>query len=211
MTDEPDEIAWHVRADVLGVHVRAHFEPQLSTDSGATASSAGTSIAVLPGVALKSLREPGISGYVVGDLQACPDAVLEHGGGLISLSQRNGERELHNEQNWRTRLRPDAMLQCIVTAMAVSGHTQRPTVPMLRVANALYQFAPSPAVLECLASHIAAARQYAGEPGRIGAQQLASYCEPRVRALPVARGDVPSSQAADFADTVPSATAVLTR
>lgn len=211
MADEPDEIAWHAQADILGVHVRAHFETDATRDADEPGPGVSGLAAVLPGAALKALREPGSAGYVVGDLQAFPDVVLEHGAGLISLTLRNGDREPHDEHNWRKHLRVDAMLQCIVTAMAVSGYTQRPTVPMLRVANALFQFAPSPAVLECLASHIAAARHYAGEPGRIGPQQLAAYCEPRLRALPVARGDAPSSAVADFADTVPSATAVLTR
>lgn len=208
---ESDELAWHVHAEILGVHIRAHFETSALADAAGTGPDARGPLAILPGAVLKTLSEPGSCGYVVGDLQAYPDAVFEHGAGLISLTQRTGDRESHDEQNWRKRLRVDAMFQCIVTAMAVSGHTQRPTVPLMRVANALYQFAPSPAVLECLASHIAAARHYAGEPGRIGPQQLAAFCEPRLRALPVTAGDGPVSPGADFADTVPSATAVLTR
>ena len=40
------------------------------------------------------------------------------------------------------------------------------------------------AALECLATSIAPARRYAGQSGPISVQQLAAYCEPKLRALP---------------------------
>jgi len=78
----------------------------------------------------------------------------------------------------------DVMLQCIAEAMAVAGQCQQPTAALWRGANVLCQFDPGPPVLECLATHIGAARHYWNEPQQISPAQLASFCEPRLRALP---------------------------
>jgi hypothetical protein len=76
------------------------------------------------------------------------------------------------------------MLQCIASAMAVAGQRQQPTAALWRGANLLCQFDPSPPVLECLATHIGAARHYWREALQVSPAQLASFCEPRLRALP---------------------------
>ena len=76
------------------------------------------------------------------------------------------------------------MLQCLASAMAVAGQRQQATAALWRGANALCQFDPNGPVLECLATHIAAARQYWQEPQFITPAQLATFCEPRLRMLP---------------------------
>jgi len=119
-----------------------------------------------------------------GDLWALPDAVLEHGNGLLSLTYRNTARWWLHRERWPGQLRVDGMLQAIADAMAVAGARQRPCAALLRAGNALLQFAPSPQVLECLASNIGAARRHWNASQAISASQLASFCEPLLRTLP---------------------------
>lgn len=180
-------IAWHDEHWLLGVRVRAHFfEPAALEQSDPVQRL----LPVLAGSLPRSLHRDGERGsYAAGDLQACPDAVFEHGNGLLCLSHRHADKRSHERDGWPRQLRADLMLQAIVSAMAVSGQAQKPVAALLRCENVLYQFDPSPAVLECLASHIGAARRYAGESGRIGVQQLAAFCEPRIRALPAPPDD----------------------
>ncbi|HSW05571.1 hypothetical protein [Aquabacterium sp.] len=210
MDTEP--LRWDDEQLLLGVRVRAHF-----FDPDAVAGQDDWVARLLPVLphpghaSPKSLHHDGERGsYVVGDLLACPDAVFEHGNGLICLTHRNADKLSHDPQRWPRQLRIDAMLQSIVSAMAVSGQRQQPTAALLRCHNVLYQFDPSPPVLECLATHIGAAKRYCGEPAQISVQQLAAYCEPRLRALPAPPGsDAPPDQCdIAFADTTPSAAAM---
>ena len=76
------------------------------------------------------------------------------------------------------------MLQCVAAAMAVAGERQQPTAALWRGANLLCPFDPGPPVLECLATHIGAARRYWREATQVSPAQLASFCEPRLRLLP---------------------------
>ena len=87
----------------------------------------------------------------------------------------------------------DLRLQGIAGAMAVAGARQQPAVALLRIGNALFQFAPSPPVLECLATNIAAARRYWNAPNAVNATQLSTFCEPKLRSLPgIALGASPA-------------------
>lgn len=177
------DLRWDDEQLLLGVQVRAHFfEPDaVDTRTDWTARL----LPVLQGVLPTPLHRDGERGsYVVGDLQACPDAVFAHGNGLICLSYRHADKRAHEPVRWVRQLRMDLMLQAIVSAMAVSGQRQQPTAALLRCHNVLYQFDPSPPVLECLATSIAAAKRYCGDPGQLSVQQLAAYCEPRLRSLP---------------------------
>jgi hypothetical protein len=179
-------LRWDDEQLLLGVLVRAHFFEPEAVD--ARADWVARLLPVLEGALPGSLHRDGERGsYVVGDLQACPDAVFAHGNGLICLSYRHADKRSHEPGRWPRQLRIDMMLQSIVSAMAVSGQRQQPTAAMLRCHNVLYQFDPSPPVLECLATSIAAARHYCGDPPQLSVQQLAAYCEPRVRALPAPR------------------------
>lgn len=215
----PTEPCWHDEQWLLGVRVRAHFFDPVAVQ--AEADPVWRLLPLLPlwrgGRTPRPLHHDGERGsYLAGDLQAFPDAVFEHGNGLLCLSHRHADKRAHEPDGWPRQLRADLMLQAIVAAMAVSGQAQKPVAALLRGENVLYQFDPSPAVLECLASHIGAARRYAGEGGRVGVQQLAAYCEPRIRALPappdaVAPETVSTGRRADgqwdskaFVDTTPS-------
>lgn len=176
-------LPWHDEADLLGVRIRAFFFDPDVVDS--QPDFVARNLPILEDVAPRLLAPEGQrEAYKVSALVANPDAVLAHGTGLICLTYKGGDGRLFNPGHWRSQFRVDAMLQCVVTAMAVAGHRQQPTAALWRGANVLCQFDPSPPVLECLGSHIAMARQYWSEPVAVSPAQLASFCEPRLRVMP---------------------------
>ena len=184
---------WHQQADLLGVRVRVYFfDPEVV---GAHPDFVGRNLPILQdsGVQLMTPDDPQTvpesqrNSYAVPGLVAQPDAVLAHGNGLICLtyrSQQGRNDRLATPDTWRQHCRADLMLQCVATTMAVAGQCQLPTAALWRGANMLCQFDPGPLVLDCLASHIGAARQYWNESGPISPAQLAGFCETRLRAMP---------------------------
>jgi hypothetical protein len=178
-----DVLPWHEQADLLGVRVRAFFFDPAEVD--ARTDFVGRQLPILQGTAAQLLAPEGRrESYLIPGLLAQPDAVLAHGNGLLCLSYKGGDSRLHAPGDWQRGWRIDVMLQCIASAMAVAGQRQQPTAALWRGANLLCQFDPSPPVLECLATHIGAARQYWREALQVSPAQLASFCEPRLRALP---------------------------
>ena len=176
-------LRWHDEADVLGVRVHAFFFDPAEVD--ARPDFVGRQLPILQGSAARLLALEGQrDSYRVSGLLAQPDAVLAHGNGLLCLSYKGGDGRLLAPALWRAQWRVDVMLQCIASAMAVAGQRQQPTAALWRGANVLCQFDPGPAVLECLATHIAAAQQYWNGAPQVSPAQLASFCEPRLRLLP---------------------------
>jgi len=176
-------LPWHDEADLLGVRIRAYFFDPESVDR--LEDFVARNLPVLEDASPRLLAPEGQrEAFKVSALTASPDAVLAHGTGLICLSYKGNDGRLFNPGHWLGQMRLDTVLQCVVTAMAVAGHRQQPTAAMWRGANVLCQFDPSPPVLECLGSHIGMARQYWNEPATVSPAQLASFCEPRLRAMP---------------------------
>lgn len=181
--DTPRGLPWHDEADLLGVRVRVFFFDPAEVD--ARTDVVGRLLPILPGAEAQLLSpEDRRDSYRVSALHAQPDAVLRHGNGLLCLGHKGGDGRWLSPAQWRGQLRVDVMLQCIASAMAVAGHRQQPTAAMWRGTNVLCQFDPGSPVLECLATHIAAARQYWGGTEAVSPAQLASFCEPRLRVLP---------------------------
>ena len=179
----PQTLHWHADAVLLGVRMHAHFFDPEQVNLRATFVER-----FLP--VFRQAR-PRLLGdgtqrlnYIAGDLCAQPDAVLEHGNGLLCLTYRHTERLQVDRASWATQIRVDAMLQSIASAVSVAGARQLPTAALLRIGNALLLFSPSPPVLECLASNIASARRYWNTANAVTASQLAGYCEPLLRRLP---------------------------
>lgn len=174
---------WHQEAELLGVRVRVFFFDPAEID--ARVDFVDRQAPILQGLGARLLAPEGQSEtYRAGALMAQPDAVLAHGDGLLCLSWRGGEGRLYQPDTWRRQWPAQAMLQCIASAMAVAGHRQQPTAALWRGANLLCQFDPGPLVMDCLATHIGAARQHCKEPLQVNPAQLASFCEPRLRAMP---------------------------
>ena len=188
---------WHEQADVLGVRVRVYFFNPAEVD--ARTARLDRHLPILAGSGAHVLGTEGQRDcYRVPGLMAQPDAVYQHGNGLLCLSQRGADGRLHRPGHWLRHWRADLMLQSLAAAMAVAGQTQKPTAALWRGANVLCQFDPSPLVLDGLASQIDAARRYWNEPDYLIPAQLASFCEPRLRAVLSRPG------ATDPADTEPA-------
>jgi hypothetical protein len=178
-----DKLDWHDEAELLGVRVRAYFFDPAEVD--ARPDFVGRQLPILRGSAAQLLAPEGQrNSYRVGALLAQPDAVLSHGSGLLCLTYKGGDGRLHQPGLWRSQWRADVMLQCVAAAMAVAGERQQATAVLWRGANLLCQFDPGPPVLECLATHIGAARHYWREALQVSPAQLASFCEPRLRVMP---------------------------
>lgn len=179
----PSPLPWHDDAEVLGVRVRVFFFDPAAAD--AAPDFVARQLPILRGSGARLLAPEGQrQSYRAGGLLAQPDAVLSHGDGLLCLAYKGGDGRLHQPAQWRAQWRVDVMLQCIASAMAVAGQCQKPTAALWRGANLLCQFDAGVAVLECLATHIGAARHYWRELQAVSPAQLAAFCEPRLRALP---------------------------
>lgn len=180
---------WHEEFAILGVRVRVHF-----FDARAVDARANRAARLLPifGDSPPPLDAPSVAkpDFAVGALHAKPDAVFRHGEALICLTE--GDDRPRDRDSWRALFRVDAMLGALAAAMAVAGERQLPTVALLRDAGALYQFDPACAVLECLATHIGDACRHWDSPKGVSAAQLASFCEPKLRALPGIREPAPN-------------------
>lgn len=176
-------LAWHDEADLLGVRVRIFFFDPTEVD--VRPGFVDRQLPLLQGATMPLLTPEGQrSTFQVGALRAQPDAVLAHGNGLLCLSYKGNDGRFLAPARWQQHWRVDTMLQCIASAMAVAGDRQLPVAALWRGTNVLCQFDPSPPVLECLASHIGAARDYWRESEVVSPAQLASFCEPRLRLLP---------------------------
>jgi hypothetical protein len=182
------ELNWHEQAQILGVRVRVHLFDPAEVDS--RADPVARLLPVFGAALPRREDDPGRRPtFAVGGLSARPDAVFAHGDGLICLML--GDSRLRDRDNWRALFRVDAMLRTLAAAMAVAGQRQLPTAALLRDRGALYQFDPSSAVLECLATHIGDACRH--WKSAVSADQLASFCEPRLRSTPGVRDIAPQS------------------
>lgn len=191
-------LPWHDEGDRLGVHVLIHFFDPIAV--AAQPDGVGRQLPVLAKCESVTAQPPRLvrvdaaAGFRVGRLVARPDAVYSHGAGLLCLLQEpdrpgaprvasaGGDDRALDPSRWREQLPVVRMLQCIASAMAVSGERQLLTAALWRGVNAVCQFDPGPMVLERLAREINAARRYWNEPRQVTAAQLASFCEPVLRA-----------------------------
>lgn len=188
-------LPWHDEGELLGVQVRVFFFDPSEVDVRGDAVARLLPVLVAggrPAQAPVPLFEAGQRPVCrAGGLVAQPDGLWRHGEGLLCLmhkaeraTESGNDARRHDVMNWQRQLRADTLLQAIATAMAVAGVSQRPTLALWRGVNALYQFDPGSAALECLASLVGAAAHYWNAPDGVSPAQLASFCEPRLRALP---------------------------
>jgi hypothetical protein len=189
---QPPPLHWDDDTVVLGIGVRAHFFDPHEADMRPDLVSRR-----LPVFAVARPRFVGAEGerpvFAAGDLWAQPDAVFEHGGGLLCLTYRQTSRLHFDVERWKEQLKADALLKAVADAMAVGGARQVPTAALVRMSNALLLLAPSPQVLECLASSVGAAKRHWKAPQAVSATQLATFCEPLLRSMPGVRAPAPES------------------
>ena len=198
-------LRWDDEQELLGMRVRVHFFD--AERANAAADWIDRLLPLLVPDRPTALHAQGERGqYTLASLVAHPDGVFEHGNGLICVLDRSADRRSHDLDHWQRQLRGDALVQSLVAAMAVAGQSQRPTAAMLRCHNAVYQIDPTPAALECVGTSLGPALAYCGGQLPLSVQQLAAYCEPRLRALPAGGGPAGGVAQCDiaFADTTPS-------
>ncbi|WP_312548696.1 hypothetical protein [Massilia sp.] len=171
---------WHKESDVYGVAVKGHF-----FDADAAMREVDLALRVLP---LLQRRPPKVlfterdrKNFYYGELVAQPDAVFEHGAGLIALEYKSMNSQPHSHDAWQREIRVKDMLQCMLAGYAVAQSYQRTTACVLRYHNVCYLLTPSPAVMETMLSLIPMAKQYYGDERRVSASQLAQFSVERVR------------------------------
>ncbi len=176
-------LSWHDCTRVLGVDVNAFFFDGAEVD--ARVDFVERHLPMFTQARPQLLNGAGQNQrLVVADLCAQPYAVLAHGNGLICLDiQRKNGRPL-DRQRWASQLRVDSMLHCVANAMVLAAARQLPVVALMRLENAVLQYAPSPAVLECLAISVASARRYWAVSEPLTVLQWVGFCEPLLRKLP---------------------------
>lgn len=171
---------WHEQADLYGITVKAHF-----FDAAAAQGEATLAARVLPFLGKTPPKtmftEEDRQNFYYGELVAQPDAVFEHGSGLIAVEYKSVGARPHSRTKWRTEIRLKDMLQCVAGGYAVAQTYQKPAACILRYHNVCYLLSPQPAVVETMLDLIPMARQYHGEARRISASQIAQFALERVR------------------------------
>ena len=171
---------WHEEADIYGVAVKGHF-----FDADAAMQEADLALRVLPFLRRRPPKalftERDRKNFYYDELVAQPDAVFEHGTGLIALEYKSVSLQPHSRSAWQREIRVKDMLQCILAGYAVAQHYQRTTACVLRYHNVCYLLTPSPDVMGMILSLIPMAKQYYGDERRVSASQLAQFSVERVR------------------------------
>lgn len=175
-------LPWHEQASRCGFRVNAFF---FDADAAqANDDFVERNLPVLRAARPRVLcTEQDRRNFVCGELIGQPDAVLEHGEGLIVLEYKSCGGWRHPRYNWDKRLPIRAMLQCLAGAMAVSGELQRPALPVLRLHNVVLQLIPDAQLVAWMADSVPAAKAFHGEMRRVSISQLASFAEDRVREM----------------------------
>jgi hypothetical protein len=172
---------WNDQAVLYGITVKAHF-----FDADAAQREQGLPRRVLPfftGTPPKTMfTEQDRQNFYYGELVAQPDAVFEHGNGLIAVEYKSVGARAHAPARWRTEVRLKDMLQCIAAGYAVAQTYHKPTACVLRYHNACYLLTPDPAVIGIMLDLIPMAKQYHEDKRRVSASQIAQFALERVRA-----------------------------
>lgn len=172
---------WSDQAVLYGVTVKAHF-----FDADAARREASLPRRVLPFLGAlppkTMFTEEDRQNFYYGELVAQPDAVFEHGNGLIAVEYKSVGARPHSPARWRNEVRLKDMLQCLAAGYAVAQTYHKPTACVLRYHNACYLLTPDPAVIGSMLDLIPMARQYHGGAARVSASQIAQFALERVRA-----------------------------
>ena len=130
-------------------------------------------------------------------LVAQPDAVLQHGQGLLCLEFKSQSRRPHRQDQWHRDIPCSAVLQALAGSVAVASVSGKPVASLLRCHNVLYFLRPQPELVDRMLQDAPAARDYWREKQYVSASQLAAFCEPWVKTRFAQRddGQIASSEA----------------
>jgi hypothetical protein len=174
-------ILWNDQADLYGITVKAYFfDADVVQRETSLPRRALPFLASMPPKTM--FTEQDRQNFYYGELVAQPDAVFEHGGGLIAVEYKSVGGRPHSRTKWRTEIRLKDMLQCLAAGYAVAQTYQKPTACVLRYHNVCYLLSPEPGVITTMLDLIPMARQYHGGELRIAASQIAQFAQDRVRA-----------------------------
>jgi hypothetical protein len=117
-------INWHDQGLIYGINVKSFF-----FDADAAQKEQSLPQRILPfldGTSINTLfTEQDKKNFFHGELVAQPDAVFEHGNGLISVEFKSVSGRLHNPENWSQQIRLKDMLQCVIAGYAVAQNYKK--------------------------------------------------------------------------------------
>jgi hypothetical protein len=175
------KLKWHAEAEIHGVNVRGQFFSPSDVDG--REDFVARNLPVFQTARPKLLcTEKDRRNFRVGELVGQPDAVLEHGNGLIALEYKSCGGRAHLPNSWQNQLQLKDMLQCIGGAMVVAASLGKPTAAVLRAHGALYLLKPRPELLSLLAVNVPVARTCFLEERGVSISQLAKFCVALVEA-----------------------------
>lgn len=171
---------WQDEAQLYGITVKPYF---FDAQHAMEMALAPRVLPFLEKVPPKTMfTEEDRQNFIHGQLIAQPDAVFEHGNGLICAEYKSVGGQSHSLEKWRREIRLKDMLQCLIAGYAVAQSYKRPTACVLRYHNVCYLLVPDPGVIGVMLDLIPLAKQYFSEPRRISASQIAQFSVERVRA-----------------------------
>ena len=180
MSTIAEPLVWHDQREVYGFTVKAFF-----FDGDAAELETDFVRRMFP--VFKTARprlivtEGERRNFRVSTVVAQPDAVLEHGQGLLALEYKPQDRRNHRRDRWSEDIPVPGMLQCLVAAIAVSSELDKPTLPLLRCHNVLYLLKPCPGVLNKALKLFASAPDYWEDYPDVRSSRIARYFEPWLR------------------------------
>lgn len=173
-------LCWHAEATVWGLKARAHFFNPYLVDRQQDFVARCLPV-FRKGRPMLLSTEINRRNFRVGELVAQPDAVLKHGEGLLVLEYKSRRQRLSERRDWAEQLDLRVLLQTVIAAIAVAAESNRTTVPVLRLYDAVLWLSPTDQLVEILTASVPAARNYYQETRAVSASQLAAYCEAIVR------------------------------
>src|ERR1019366_6750636 len=171
---------WHDQAVLYGVQVKAFF-----FDADAAQIEQNLARRNLPFLGLAPLKtmftEPDRQDFYYGQLVARPDAVFEHGNGLIVVDIRHAGCQPHTREQWQREIKLKDILQCLIAGYTVAQNYQKLTGCVLRYPNVCYLPTPDAGMIGTMLDLIPLAKQYYKVDRRISAAQIALFAVDRVR------------------------------
>lgn len=184
-------ISWHQQATLYGIDVKASF-----FDANKVNSEHELVRRVLPFFTTAHPKtiftESDRKNFYCEELVAQPDAVFEHGNGLISVEYKSVGGRDHDPAEWQQNIRLKDMLQCLLGGYSVAQTYKKPTACVLRYHNVCYFLIPEFSVMHTILSLIPMAKSYYSEKSRVSSSQLAQFSIDKIRSHYSSQNDAKS-------------------
>lgn len=161
---------WTDQERIRGIAVKATFFDGEAARKADT--HAGRALPFLIGATPKAMTAGQEIHY--GDLSAEPDAVFEHGDGLIIVQLANSASP-HTPENWRQLIDLQDMLECVIAGYVLAQKTKRVTACVLCYQHAAFLLTPSQPVMRRLLGMVPMAKREHDVLRRLSAPLLADF------------------------------------